>query len=113
MINVLYDKNDTGSVWVYEALKNKYRILFYSGDIDGAVSPLGTLQWLSELNWDVKKDWTPFFYKKQVAGYYEDLDGLRFMTIHGAGHMAPQDKRDQTYTGIFNWMFNRPLDESL
>jgi hypothetical protein len=43
MINVLYDKNDTGSVWVYEALRNKYRILFYSGDIDGAVSPLGTL----------------------------------------------------------------------
>jgi hypothetical protein len=37
---------------------------------------------------------------------------MRFMTIHGAGHMAPQDKRSETYTGIFNWMFNRPLDET-
>lgn len=94
-------------------MRNKYRILFYSGDIDGAVSPLGTLQWVSELGWEVKKEWNPFYYNKQVAGYFEDLDGMRFMTIHGAGHMVPQDKRSQAYTGIFNWMFNRPLDQSV
>ena len=43
LINILYDKNITGSQWVYEALRHKYKILFFSGDIDGAVPPLGTV----------------------------------------------------------------------
>jgi hypothetical protein len=29
------------------------------------------------------------------------------MTIHGAGHMAPQFKPAETYYGIFSWLFGR------
>jgi hypothetical protein len=31
-----------GSQWIYEELKGKYRMLFYSGDVDGAVPTIGS-----------------------------------------------------------------------
>lgn len=46
VVRLLYDMNITGSQWVYEALRNKYKILFFSGDVDGAVPTFGTLQWM-------------------------------------------------------------------
>ena len=41
-INAEYVRNPNGSQWIYEALAGKYRILHYSGDLDGAVPTLGT-----------------------------------------------------------------------
>ena len=49
-----------GSQYVYEALKGKYRMLFYSGDTDGAVPTFGSLQWIQELNWKVNEAWRPY-----------------------------------------------------
>lgn len=37
-----YTEMEKGSEYVYTALKNKYRILVYSGDADGSVPTLGT-----------------------------------------------------------------------
>jgi carboxypeptidase C (cathepsin A) len=47
----------------------------------------------------------------QVAGFIESYNGgtLTFGTIHGAGHMAPQDKRPETYHLVFNWMKGREI----
>jgi hypothetical protein len=45
-----------------------------------------------------------------VAGYVERYDGgLTFATVHGAGHMAPQWKRQETYHAVFNFINNIPL----
>jgi len=63
--------------------------MFYSGDVDGAVPLYGTLQWISELNWNVTEKWRPYFYGGQMAGYLEGRDGITLITIHAAGHMAP------------------------
>jgi hypothetical protein len=109
-VNLLYERNRTASQWVYTALKGKYKMLKFSGDIDGAVPTLGTLKWINELNWKVTKEWQPYFYNEQLAGYIEQREGLfTLVTIHGAGHMAPQDKRAETYHAIFNWLFDRPI----
>lgn len=64
-------------------------MLQYSGNVDGAVPLLGTLKWMSELGWNVKEKWRPFFVNNQVGGYYEERDGMGLISIHGAGHMAP------------------------
>lgn len=51
VINKIYDKGKKGSSWIYEELRNKYKILFYSGDADGGIPTLGSLKWIKVLNW--------------------------------------------------------------
>jgi hypothetical protein len=63
-MNLLWDRNVSGSQWVYEALRGKYKILFFSGDVDGAVPSFGSLQWINELNWKITTEWSPYFYQK-------------------------------------------------
>lgn len=98
-----------GSQWVYENLKGKYRMLFYSGDTDGAVPTDGSLQWIAQLNRTVITPWDVYMVDDQVGGYYEEYDGLTFVTVHGAGHMVPQFKRPQAYHVIFNWIKGLPF----
>jgi hypothetical protein len=40
-----------GSIWIYHILKgypDRYRLLHYSGDTDGAVATLGTRRWIAQ-----------------------------------------------------------------
>lgn len=106
---ITYNIGQKGSQWVYTELQNKYRIIFFSGDTDGAVPTYGSLQWINLLNWEVKEPWRAYFVEGQVAGYIEERSGLTFATVHGAGHMAPQWKRPQTYHLIFNWLKNEKI----
>lgn len=70
-------------------------MLKYSGDMDASVPTLGTLNWINALGRDTKKEWRQ--YKpdghNNAAGFVWNLDGLDFASVHGAGHMVPQDQR--------------------
>jgi len=90
-------------------LQNKYRILFYSGDTDGAVPTFGSLAWLELIGWKKTSEWKPYMVNGQVGGYLQEYDGLTFATVHGAGHMVPQWRRAESYYLIFNWLFGRPI----
>jgi len=85
-----YHLQAEGSFWIYNVLKNQYKILVFSGDTDGAVPTYGTERWIEALNWDVKEAWKPWLIDWQVVGYKKHYDGLDFVTVHGVGHMAPQ-----------------------
>lgn len=52
-----YHYQTEGSQWIYNVLRNKVRILFYSGDTDGAVPTLGTRRWIKQNNWPVVTPW--------------------------------------------------------
>lgn len=41
-----YHELDECSYWIYPILKDKYRMMKYSGDTDGAVPTYGTKQWI-------------------------------------------------------------------
>ena len=109
-INYTMSKEATFSIYQDLTTANKYRILKYSGDSDGVLPTIGTQNWIKELNLDTKEEWRAFKIAGQVAGYVQVYDkNFTFATIHGAGHMAPQWKRQQTYHTIFNWINNMPL----
>ena len=49
--DIEYHPEPEGSKWIYKVLKNKIRILFYSGDTDGALPTFGTKKWIETLEW--------------------------------------------------------------
>lgn len=103
--DIHYKIGTQGSQWIYEALAGKYRMLHFSGDVDGAVPTAGTQAWIDSLEWDVTEEWRSYTVNGQVGGYLETYVGnLTFATVHGAGHMAPQFKRPETKHLVFNWI---------
>ena len=80
-----------------------------SGDDDTVCSTMGTQQFIWDLGynefWEYWKPWTVAGdMSKQLAGMttlFRVLDqipgstGLRFTTVHGAGHMVPATRPDQ------------------
>jgi|Transcript_20013 carboxypeptidase C (cathepsin A) len=91
-----YNVQDEASMWIYQVLRNKTGLMFYSGDTDGAITTYGTKQWIKELSWPITESWRPWLTDGQVSGYTQMYDGLRFTTIKGVGHMAPQWARKAT-----------------
>ena len=90
-----YTVGTKGSIWIYPILKAaNLKLLFYSGDTDGAVTTYGTRQWIkNSLKWDIKTATTPWFVDNQFEGEVTRYEGLDFATVHGVGHMSPQWKR--------------------
>lgn len=83
---------------------NGIKMLFYSGDTDGAVPTYGTKRWIEDLNWDNAEDWMPWYTNSQVSGYHQQYEGLRFVTVKGVGHMAPQYAREQVTQMVTNFI---------
>lgn len=104
-----YTSLPVGSQWVWEGLKGHYRMLKFSGDVDGAVPTKGTIRWIDSLNQTIVKDWRPFWVDDWFGGSIIDYEGLTLGTIHGAGHMTPIDKPAATYKLIFDWVFRRDI----
>jgi carboxypeptidase C (cathepsin A) len=111
--DIQYTPQQNATYWIYPKLVNRYKILKYSGDADGAVPTLGTQNWIADMGWPVTEKWRPYYitnmYGQQVAGYIEKRGTFTFVTVHGAGHMAPQWKRQETYHAIFNWINDQPI----
>ena len=64
----------------------------FSGTEDIAVTTLGTMRMINELNYTIVNKWRPWMVDGQVAGMEQDYEyGFRFITVKGAGHMVPQD----------------------
>jgi carboxypeptidase C (cathepsin A) len=85
-------------------LKN-FTSWFFSGTQDMAVDTLGSLRWIDKLNLDIKNEWRQWICDGQVAGMIQDYDfGFSFVTVKGAGHMVPQDKRKQAKVMLDNFL---------
>jgi hypothetical protein len=104
-----YTINPEGSQWVWEKHQNAYRMLKFSGDMDGAVPTSGTRNWIKSMNRDVLEAYRPWYVEGQVAGYLEEQDGLTFLTVHAAGHMVPQDQRERAHVMVNSWVRNETL----
>jgi len=107
--SIKYTMLQKGSQWIYEALKGQIKMLHYSGDKDGCVPTVGTLNWINNLGWKEISPWREVVDAKATAGYFWQLDGLDFGTVHGAGHMVPGDEPKRAYNLIMNWILGNPI----
>lgn len=72
------------------------------------------MMWIKDLDWKVEEAWRPWFVPDekagdQLAGYVEIYEGLTFVTIHGAGHMAPQWKRREAHKMLYTFINGESL----
>ena len=40
-----------------------YRILFYSGNTDAVIPTRGSRLWITNLGWEVRDKWRPYYYQ--------------------------------------------------
>jgi carboxypeptidase C (cathepsin A) len=69
--------------------------MIFSGDDDSICATMGTQQFIWNLGYAVKEKWAPWNMNGQVSGFTTKFDGLRFSTVHGAGHMVPSTRPEQ------------------
>jgi len=80
---------------IYYKLREDYRILVYSGDVDSCVPFIGTETALDRMGLWVSEAWRAWFVNGQVAGYVKSLEtpygmsGISYATVKNAGHMVP------------------------
>jgi len=85
-------------------------MMHFSGDVDGAVPTIGTQGWIDSLNWDIETEWHPYMLDDQVAGYTQTyVDDFIFTTVHGSGHMVPEDKPAVAHKMIYAWLNGEAL----
>jgi len=44
------------------------------------------------------------------AGFYQTYSGLTLITVKGAGHMVPENKRKASFQMFYNFIKDRPID---
>ncbi|CAD6197731.1 unnamed protein product [Caenorhabditis auriculariae] len=85
------------------------RVLLYYGDVDMACNFMMGQQFVDQLGLRRTLRKTPWKFDRQIAGFKTLFDGLTFITVRGAGHMAPQWKAPQMYYAIQQFLLNHPI----
>ncbi|MGH0127125.1 UNVERIFIED_CONTAM: hypothetical protein FKN15_002872 [Acipenser sinensis] len=57
-----------------------------------ACNIIGGKWFVESLQQQQLKQYQPWYFNNQVAGYYEQYEKITFMTVKGSGHMVPQYK---------------------
>ncbi|KAI4302878.1 hypothetical protein MLD38_038576 [Melastoma candidum] len=95
-----------------ELMANGLRVWMFSGDNDGRVPFISTLDSLGTMKMATKDRWRPWFHKGEVGGYIQVFAGdLTFVTVRGAGHMVPSDQPSRALSLISHFLTLTPLPD--
>lgn len=109
-VTTTYQKQYTDMTpFIKKIVKNHVRVLLYYGDTDMACNFMMGQQFSDQLGLRRTLKKTPWKYDRQIAGFKTLFDGLSFITIRGAGHMAPQWRAPQMYYAVQQFLNNHPL----
>ncbi|CAG9534619.1 unnamed protein product, partial [Cercopithifilaria johnstoni] len=93
--------------FIKEIINGGVRVLLYYGDTDMACNFIMGQQFSASLNLPKKKSKEPWMFNSQIAGFKTVYKGLTFLTVRGAGHMAPQWRAPQMQYVIRQYISNR------
>lgn len=82
---------------IHKRTQGKLKILIFSGDNDAVCSTIDSQTAIWTMGARVTKEWRQWKHEGQVAGFVVNFDGFSFATVHGAGHMAPSTRPDQSF----------------
>lgn len=94
--------NASLSIYQNTLINSGIRIWFFAGDTDAAVPFNGALGWIPKLGLQIKEKYKSWKVNNQTAGFVEEFEkNFTYITVKGAGHMAPQWKREELFV-VFN-----------
>ncbi|EFO88835.1 hypothetical protein CRE_06322 [Caenorhabditis remanei] len=95
--------------FIKKIVRNHVRVLVYYGDTDMACNFIMGQQFVDQLGLRRTLKKTPWKFDRQIAGFKTLFDWLSFITIRGAGHVAPQWRAPQMYYAVQHFLLNHPL----
>ncbi|VDM47375.1 unnamed protein product [Toxocara canis] len=95
--------------FIKKILDGHVRVLLYYGDTDMACNFMMGQQFSANLKLKRLLNKTPYKFERQIAGFKTLYEGLTFVTVRGAGHMAPQWRAPQMYYVIQQFLLNHPI----
>ncbi|KAJ8503551.1 hypothetical protein ONZ45_g10765 [Pleurotus djamor] len=98
--------------YVAALLERGVRVLIYVGTYDWSCNWIGNEKWTLQMEWSGKEEFSKLPLREwtvdgAVAGRVRSAKGLTFLTIEGAGHMAPFDKPKETLEMVKRWISRR------
>ncbi|KAL9229935.1 hypothetical protein vseg_005347 [Gypsophila vaccaria] len=85
------------------------RIWVFSGDTDGRIPVTATRMTLNKLGLKTVQPWTPWYSYQQVGGWTITYEGLKFVTVRGAGHQVPTFKPLEAFLMLEHFLANRTM----
>lgn len=96
--------------FIKKILDARVRVLLYYGDTDMACNFMMGQQFSAKLGLKRVLNKQPWKFDRQIAGFKTLYNkGLTFLTIRGAGHMAPQWKAPQMDYVMQQFLVNHPI----
>jgi len=109
-VTVTYQKQyEDMAPFVKKIIAAHVRLLLYYGDTDLACNFMLGQEFSSKLGLRRNLGKTPWKFAKQIAGFKTLYQGLTFITVKGAGHMAPQWRPASVFYAIQQFILNHPI----
>jgi len=100
--------------YIAELLERGIRVLVYAGELDLMCHWLGSKAWTLDLEWSGKEEYTQDERREwavdgRTAGWTRSARGLTYVSVRGAGHLAPYDKPVETLVMVQRWLAHEEL----
>ncbi|XP_028753593.1 serine carboxypeptidase-like 26 isoform X1 [Neltuma alba] len=90
-------------------IKGGLKVWIYSGDADGRIPVIGTRYCIEALGLPLKSSWRTWYHDNQVGGRVVEYEGLTYVTVRGAGHLVPLNKRSEALSLIHSFLTGQSL----
>eukprot|EP00253_Pinus_taeda_P017622 PITA_17622 len=111
-VGVYFNRADVQNALHANTTQIPYPWALCSGDTDGCVPVTSTRYSLNALGLKIKEEWSAWYNSQQVGGWTIGYEGLRFLTVRGAGHQVPMFTPKPALAVFKHFLSDSPLPKS-